>query len=113
MFKKYFNQIFVDKFSILSQYGNLSEFNYEKMKCLLSNWQHRFNGNDTYFDAEWNDGSTRIKIRYQTNSGAFIQIVGWLRKRGGEFIVTNIVDSVRKVFTITRLENHIRVATSM
>lgn len=45
--------------------------------------------------------------------GAFIQIVGWLRKRGGEFIVTNIVDSVRKVFTITRLENHIRVATSM
>jgi hypothetical protein len=75
MFKKYFNQIFVDKFSILSQYGNLSEFNYEKMKCLLSNWQHRFNGNDTYFDAEWNDGSTRIKIRYQTNSGAFIQIV--------------------------------------
>jgi Ca-activated chloride channel family protein len=45
--------------------------------------------------------------------GAFIQIVGWLRKRGGEFIVTNIVDSVRKVFTITRLENHIRFATSM
>lgn len=45
--------------------------------------------------------------------GAFIQIVGWLRKRGGEFIVTNIVDSVRKVFTITRLENHIRVAMSM
>jgi hypothetical protein len=75
MFKKYFNQIFVDKFSILSQYGNLSEFNYEKMKCLLSNWNHRFKGNDTYFDAEWNDGSTRIKIRYQTNSGAFIQII--------------------------------------
>ena len=45
--------------------------------------------------------------------GAFIQMVGWLRKRGGEFIVTNIVDSVRKVFTITRLENHIRVAHSM
>ncbi len=44
--------------------------------------------------------------------GAFIQIVGWLRKRGGEFIVTNITDSVKKVFLVTRLENHIRVAGS-
>jgi Ca-activated chloride channel homolog len=45
--------------------------------------------------------------------GAFIQIVGWLRKRGGEFIVTNITDSVKKVFLVTRLENHIRVAGSV
>jgi Ca-activated chloride channel family protein len=45
--------------------------------------------------------------------GAFIQIVGWLRKRGGEFIVTNITDAVRKVFLVTRLENHIRVANSV
>lgn len=44
--------------------------------------------------------------------GAFIQIVGWLRKRGGEFIVTSITDSVKKVFLVTRLENHIRVASS-
>lgn len=41
--------------------------------------------------------------------GTFIQIVGWLRRRGGEFIVTNIRDAVKKVFEITRLENHIRV----
>ena len=75
MLKKYFNQIFGDKFSILSQYGNLSEFNNDKMKCLLSNWQHRYKGNDTLFDAEWNDGSTRIKIRYQISTGTFIQII--------------------------------------
>jgi hypothetical protein len=75
MLKKYSDQIFGDKFSILSQYGNLSEFNYDKMNCLLSNWQHRFIGNEAYFDAEWNDGSTRIKIRYQTSTGAFIQII--------------------------------------
>lgn len=45
--------------------------------------------------------------------GTFIQIVGWLRRRGGELVVCNIVDSVRKVFSITRLENHIRVASSV
>jgi Ca-activated chloride channel homolog len=45
--------------------------------------------------------------------GTFIQVVGWLRRRGGELVVANIVDSVRKVFSITRLENHIRVARSV
>jgi Ca-activated chloride channel homolog len=45
--------------------------------------------------------------------GAFIQISGWLRKRGGEFVVSNTVDTVRKVFEVTRLENHIRLANSM
>ena len=75
MFKNYTNQLFVDKFSILSQYANLSLFNYEKMKLILSTWQHQFIGNDAYFDAEWSDKNTRIKIRYQTNTGAFIQIL--------------------------------------
>jgi Ca-activated chloride channel homolog len=42
--------------------------------------------------------------------GAMIQISGWLRRRGGEFVVTNISDAVQKVFEVTRLENHIRVA---
>ncbi|MDF3820969.1 VWA domain-containing protein [Leptospira sp. 96542] len=42
--------------------------------------------------------------------GTIIQIVGWLRKRGGELVVSNIHDSVKKVFEITRLYNHIRVA---
>lgn len=45
--------------------------------------------------------------------GTFIQISTWLRKRGGEFVVTNIRDGVRKVFELTRLENHIRLAKSM
>lgn len=45
--------------------------------------------------------------------GTLIQIVGWLRRRGGEFITCNIRDSVRKVFEITRLYNHIRVAESL
>lgn len=45
--------------------------------------------------------------------GTFIQIVGWLRRRGGELVVTNIVDGVKKIFSLTRLENHIRVAGSV
>ena len=72
MINQYINSLFVEKFSVLSQHGNLSEYNYEKMKLILDNWQHRYNGNDTYFDAEWNNESTRIKIRYHTNTGAFM-----------------------------------------
>ncbi|HNM04593.1 MAG TPA: anti-sigma factor antagonist [Leptospiraceae bacterium] len=45
--------------------------------------------------------------------GAFIQIAGWLRRRGGELVVTNITDGVKRVFEVTRLENHIRLAESM
>ncbi len=45
--------------------------------------------------------------------GALIQISSWLRRRGGELVVANIADSVRKVFEVTRLENHIRLARSM
>ncbi len=45
--------------------------------------------------------------------GTLIQVVGWLRRRGGEFVTCNIRDSVRKVFEITRLYNHIRVAESL
>ncbi|TGN10938.1 anti-sigma factor antagonist [Leptospira ilyithenensis] len=45
--------------------------------------------------------------------GTLIQIVGWLRRRGGEFIAANIRDSVKKVFEITRLYNHIRVAETL
>lgn len=56
---------------------------------------------------------TETKFIDSSAIGTFIQIVGWLRKRGGEFIVANISDSVRKVFSITRLENHIRVTNSM
>ncbi|TGK07187.1 VWA domain-containing protein [Leptospira semungkisensis] len=42
--------------------------------------------------------------------GMLIQIAGWLRKRGGELIVSNLRASVKKVFSITRLESHIRSA---
>ncbi|WCL49561.1 anti-sigma factor antagonist [Leptospira sp. GIMC2001] len=45
--------------------------------------------------------------------GTLIQIVGWLRRRGGELIVSDLKDSVRKVFEITKLYNHIRVAQSL
>ncbi|PJZ38634.1 VWA domain-containing protein [Leptospira levettii] len=45
--------------------------------------------------------------------GMVIQIVGWLRRRGGELVVTNIRDSVKKIFEITRLYNHIRVAENL
>ena len=75
MIQNYFKSYFTDSFSVLSQYGNLSDYNYEKMKLILSSWQHRFAGNDHYFDAEWNDKKTRIKIRYQTNTGIFIKII--------------------------------------
>ncbi|TGK21098.1 VWA domain-containing protein [Leptospira fluminis] len=40
--------------------------------------------------------------------GMLIQVAGWLRKRGGELVVSNLRDSVKKVFSITRLESHIR-----
>ena len=43
--------------------------------------------------------------------GALIQIAGWLRRRGGELVVCNISESVKRVFEVTRLENHIRVAS--
>jgi Ca-activated chloride channel family protein len=42
-----------------------------------------------------------------------IQIVGWLRRRGGELVVSGLKDSVRKVFEITKLYNHIRVAENL
>lgn len=42
--------------------------------------------------------------------GALIQISGWLRRRGGELVVCNISESVKRVFEVTRLENHIKVA---
>ncbi|WP_210415760.1 VWA domain-containing protein [Leptospira bouyouniensis] len=45
--------------------------------------------------------------------GMVIQIVGWLRRRGGELVVTNIRDSVKKIFELTRLYNHIRVAEDL
>ncbi|TGL50478.1 VWA domain-containing protein [Leptospira kemamanensis] len=45
--------------------------------------------------------------------GMVIQIVGWLRRRGGELVVANIHDSVKKIFEITRLYNHIRVAETL
>ncbi|TGK81834.1 VWA domain-containing protein [Leptospira noumeaensis] len=45
--------------------------------------------------------------------GMVIQIVGWLRRRGGELVVANIHDSVKKIFEITRLYNHIRVAENV
>lgn len=75
MIQKYFKTLFEDKFSVLSNYGNLSVYNYEKMKDILSSWHHRYTGNDNYFDAEWNDKKTRIKIRYCTKTGSFIQII--------------------------------------
>ncbi|AOP36191.1 sulfate transporter [Leptospira tipperaryensis] len=42
--------------------------------------------------------------------GTLIQVSGWLKRRGGELIVSDLRDSVKKVFSITRLESHIRVA---
>ncbi|MBE7412496.1 MAG: VWA domain-containing protein [Leptospiraceae bacterium] len=44
--------------------------------------------------------------------GALIQIEGWLTRRGGSLIVTNLTDNVKKVFSLTRLESHIRVAAT-
>jgi Ca-activated chloride channel family protein len=44
--------------------------------------------------------------------GTLIQIVGWLRRRNGDLIVCGLKDSVRKVFEITKLYNHIRVTDS-
>jgi hypothetical protein len=75
MLKKYIKALFAMEFSILSQYGDLSFYNYAKMKSILSTWQHQYNGNDVYFDAEWSDNKTRIKIRYQAITGKFIQIL--------------------------------------
>ena len=75
MFNALIEKCYSDKFSILSNYDNLSVYTYEEMKIILTTWNHRYTGNDNYFDAEWNDKRTRIKIRYQTNTGAFIQII--------------------------------------
>ncbi|MCB1141705.1 MAG: anti-sigma factor antagonist [Leptospiraceae bacterium] len=55
----------------------------------------------------------KTKFVDSSGIGAMIQISGWLRRRGGEFIVANISDSVQKVFEVTRLENHIRVSSSV
>lgn len=79
----FLNNLFSDKFSILSQYDNLSVYSYAQMKNILISWQHRFTGNDIYFDAEWSDRKTRIIIRYQTSTGKFIQIIEeeWLENK--------------------------------
>ena len=79
----FLNNLFSDKFSILSQYDKLSVYTYEQMKNILISWQHRFTGNDIFFDAEWNDRKTRIIIRYQTSTGKFIQIIEeeWLENK--------------------------------
>ncbi|NCS93693.1 MAG: anti-sigma factor antagonist [Leptospira sp.] len=45
--------------------------------------------------------------------GTLIQIVGWMRRRGGELVVSGLKDSVKKVFEITKLYNHIRVAETL
>ena len=75
MFNALIEKFYSDKFSILSNYDNLSVYTYEEMKIILTTWHHRYSGNDSYFDAEWNDKRTRIKIRYQTNTGVFIKII--------------------------------------
>ena len=79
----FLNNLFSDKFSILSQYDNLSVYSYAQMKNILISWKHRFTGNDIYFDAEWNDRKTKIIIRYQTSTGKFIQIIEeeWLENK--------------------------------
>jgi Ca-activated chloride channel family protein len=56
---------------------------------------------------------TESKFIDSSGIGAFIQIASWLRRRGGEFVVANTTDTVKKVFEVTRLENHIRIAKSM
>jgi len=45
--------------------------------------------------------------------GTLIQIVGWLRKRGGEFVAANLKESVKRIFQISRLENHLRIVKSV
>lgn len=79
----YLKNLFSDKFSILSKYDNLSVYTYEEMKHILVSWEHRYSGNDIYFDAEWSDKKTRIIIRYQTCTGKFIQIIEeeWLENK--------------------------------
>jgi Ca-activated chloride channel family protein len=44
--------------------------------------------------------------------GTLIQIVGWLRRRGGELVVVGVKDNVKKIFEITKLFSHIRTFAS-
>ncbi len=84
-------------------YGDIDLYKCPDLKTLVQN-QMKDGYKYIIFDLK------ETKFIDSSGIGALIQISGWLRRRGGELIVCNISESVKKVFEVTRLENHIRVA---
>jgi hypothetical protein len=72
---QYFNQLINHKFSILAELGDLSKYNYEQMNIILTKWNRKIIEGDSYFDAEWDCKTTRIRIRYNNITKYFIQIL--------------------------------------
>jgi hypothetical protein len=64
-----------DDFSILAEYGDLSKYNYDQMTNILIKWNKNLSEGVNYFDAEWEDETSRIKIRYHKITKYYIQII--------------------------------------
>jgi hypothetical protein len=64
-----------NNYSILADYGDLSGINFVQMCVILSNWDKRIFQNGNYIEAEWEDNTTRIKIKYHLITGCFIKIL--------------------------------------
>jgi len=86
-------------------YGDIDLYKCPDLKTMVQN-QMKDGFKYVIFDLK------ETKFIDSSGIGALIQISGWLRRRGGELVVCNILESVKKVFEVTRLENHIRVSES-
>jgi hypothetical protein len=75
MFNLFYKFNIGNRFSVLSDLGDLSGINYIQMSSLLEKWEKRFSNKDNYIDVEWEDNTTRIKIRYLLSTGCFIKIL--------------------------------------
>jgi Ca-activated chloride channel family protein len=85
-------------------YGDIDLYKCPDLKSIVQN-QMKDGFKYVIFDLK------ETKFIDSSGIGALIQIAGWLRRRGGELVVCNISESVKRVFEVTRLENHIRVAS--
>jgi len=85
-------------------YGDIDLYKCPDLKSIVQN-QMKDGFKYVIFDLK------ETKFIDSSGIGALIQIAGWLRRRGGELVVCNISESVKRVFEVTRLENHIKVAS--
>ncbi len=71
----YYNNLNSDNFSILVNYGDLSEYSYDQLSNILLKWNKILLQGGEHFDVEWYDKNTRIKIRFNNSNRKFIKII--------------------------------------